>query len=113
MYIGFPISLMTVVSTKTSNYSVVVADQWNIIHIDNSGTAIDITLPDPSTVSVGKVFRFKAVWNSSNTVRFIPFGAESIDLIAGAYTWSNPYKDDYTDISSPYYTIYIIPYYYD
>lgn len=51
---AFPISLMTVVSTKTSNYSVVASDQWNIIHIDNSGTAIDITLPDPSTVSVGR-----------------------------------------------------------
>ncbi len=45
---------MTVVSTKTSNYSVVASDQRNIIHIDNSGTAIDITLPDPSTVSVGR-----------------------------------------------------------
>lgn len=78
------------ISTKTSNYSVVVADQWNIIHIDNSATAIDITLPDPTTVSVGKVFRFKAVWNSANTVRFLPFASENIDLSAWAYTWANP-----------------------
>lgn len=84
------VNITTTISTKTSNYSVVVADQWNIIHIDNSATAIDITLPDPTTVSVGKVFRFKAVWNSANTVRFLPFASENIDLSAWAYTWANP-----------------------
>lgn len=79
-----------IIDMKTANYTVVAADQWHIIHIDNSWWSIDITLPDPSTVRVGKAFKFKAVWNSANIVRFLPFASENIDLVAWAYTWSNP-----------------------
>lgn len=90
-----------IIDMKTANYTVVAADQWHIIHIDNSWWAIDITLPDPSTVRVGKAFKFKAVWNSANIVRFLPFASENIDLVAWAYTWSNPlwlqYLEAYTD----------------
>lgn len=81
--------LWRTIRTETANFTVLLSDQSNIVHIDNSATTIDIQLPDPTTVEVWSSFYFKTVNATNNKVMFLSFGSELIDWAVN-YVWNNP-----------------------
>lgn len=70
-------------TTKTANYTITAAD--DIIFIDTSGGAFNLTLPNPSTVT-GKIYKIIGTSGTMNTnpVTLVRFGSEMIEGLAAS-----------------------------
>ena len=62
--------------TIASNYTATINDET--IRVNASGSYINVTLPDSSTVT-GKIYKIKKVDNTSNSVNILPSGSQLID----------------------------------
>ena len=86
--------ILTSTLTKTANYTILAAD--NIIFVDSSGGAFDLTLPVPTALA-GRIFRVidKAGFLNTNNVTLIPSSTEKIEglaankLLQTAWGWFN------------------------
>lgn len=71
------------IGAKTGNYTIAATDQ--VITVDTTGGAFNLTLPTPSTVS-GRMFRIKDVGGtlSTNNLTVVRAGSETIEGVAAS-----------------------------
>lgn len=93
--------LVTLTSTKTSNYTVTTSDRDALIRVDVSGGSRTIFLPAAATAGSGFNVKIKKINSSANTVTIDGSGAETIDgsatfVISANYGYCELYCDGTT-----------------